>query len=89
MNFFTSEKVNDLVENTLEYAISQGSADVSVASNWNNQLELVQFLSKTALQFLKTTDVKGILLEISRNLELLFDFLMRKVNFLLIFINFY
>jgi len=79
LNFFASEKVNDLVENTLEYAISQANADVSVASNWNNQLEFVMFLSQMALNFLKTTNVKKTLVEISKNLEVLFDFFMRKV----------
>ena len=79
MNYFASDKVNDLIENTLEYAISHSASDLSLVSQWNDKLDFVKFLSQMALNFLKTTDVKRYLIEITRNLEILFDFFMKKV----------
>lgn len=71
--------MNDIIENTLEYAISHSNSEISLSSKWNDKLDFVRFLSQMAVNFLKTTDVKKNLIEISKNLEILFDFLLRKV----------
>ena len=73
--------MNDIIENTLEYAISHTNSEISLSSKWNDKLDFVRFLSQMAVNFLKTTDVKNNLIEISKKLEILFDFLLRKVSF--------
>lgn len=79
MSYFIGEKVNEIVEKPLEYALSHSSAYLSPSENWNNKLESLQFLSQNAVNFLKTTDVKKFLVEISQNLEKLYSFCLKKV----------
>ena len=78
----SSEKVNKISQNVIEYGIAHSSSGLNPSCQFNDKLSQTRKLCKLSAQLLKELDVDLIYRDIANKLEKIYDLLMRKVFFL-------